>query len=202
VPRSLDGDKLSNHNPLQKHQAALQRVTNNANAIYGLLDAAGGPVKVTTIQTSLNINAQEYRKARQHLTANLADDVYITQDGLVLRKHVKGPHAASQRFWHLAWSLGLFEVSGQQLIMDEDMLGAAPAAFVHLLNTGKLPADEKRLTALQVKARQRIGTLLKVVNMYRSIDRALGLALIPYVQTKDWKAGLKEISDQLKKLSP
>jgi hypothetical protein len=177
---------------LQRHLAALEKVKNNAAGIYNILDAERGPVKVAVIQQKLKINADEYRTARQHLTS-ITDDVYITQDGLVLRKYVQKD---DQRYWHLAWSLGLLEVSGQQLAMDEDLLARAPVALATMWNQGKL-RDHKRLSALQTRARERVGTLVKLADMYRRIDRQLGMMLLPYVSSKDWNQGLRAIRDQL-----
>lgn len=183
--------------PLQRRIAALQRITDHAQGIYDVLDAERGPVKVADIQHRLRISGQEYRLARQHLTSVLRDDVYITQDGLVLTKYVQG---MNERFWHLAWSLGLLEVSGQQLVMDEDLLARAPAALTAVWNQGKIGADPARLRLLQGRARERVGTLLKVADMYRKIERQLGLFLLPYVTSKDWNQGLRQIRDQLRTL--
>ncbi|HYB62210.1 MAG TPA: hypothetical protein VEH50_12130 [Methylomirabilota bacterium] len=179
---------------VQKRKDALQRITDNASAIYDVLDAERGPVKVADIQKRLKINGEEYRRARQHLTAMPSNDVYITQDGLVLTRYVQG---MDQRFWHLAWSLGLLEVSGQQLVMDEDLLAQAPAALTKAWNQGKIGGDPNRLRALQGRARERVGTLLKLADMYKRIDRQLGLFLLPYVSSRDWNQGLREIRNQL-----
>ena len=186
------------NNALETRKRELTRIGNNAAAIFDLLDESKGPVKVKTIQEALNLTPQEYRSARQLLA--LEDrDVYITQEGLILKRYAN--KSGDLRFWHLAWCLGLLEVSGQQLVMDEDMLLEAPAAFVKLLDSGKLPADEKRLSRLQTKARARIGTLLKLADMYRKIDKVFGLALLPSTVSKDWKGGMREIRNNLKRLT-
>jgi hypothetical protein len=188
-------------NALENRQRGFIRIPNtdaaNAAAIFDLLDASKGPVKVKVIQKELHLTPQQYRSARRELTYG-RDDVYITQEGLVLSKYVKSTGA---RFWHLAWCLGLLEVSGEQLVMDEDMLKAAPAAFVKLFNSNKLPADATRLRLLQSKAKERITTLLKLADMYRNIDRVLGLALLPDTISREWKSGMREIRNNLRRLN-
>ena len=72
-----------------------------------------------------------------------------------------------------------------------------PAALTAVWNQGKIGADAARLRLLQGRARERVGTLLKLADMYRRIDRQLGLFLLPYVTTKDWNQGLRQIKDQL-----
>lgn len=180
-------------NTLQKHHAALARVSRNAEAIYDILDSEKGPVKVAVIQERLKIGAHDYRLARQHLTA-VIEGVYITSEGLVLQKYLRN---AEQRFWHLAWCLGLLEISGQQLTMDEDLLRDAPAALMRMWNRGQL-SDYKRLSLLQTNARKRIATLLNLAEMYRRIDQSLNITLLPKTLTsKDWHDGLRQIKKQL-----
>ncbi len=178
----------------QQIQGAAVRMRDNAAAIYDLLDRKKCPVKVRDIQNELGIGLEEYRSARQLLTS--ADvPVYVTQDGLVLKAYATD----EERYWHLAWSVGLFEASGEQLVLDEDLLKKVPQALVQLLAQGKL-RDHSRLSALRTRAQKAIGTLLKVVNMYKEVDRALGVALLPKVTGKDWKDALTEIKKQLRML--
>ncbi len=182
---------------LQELAGAAVQVQRNAGAIYALLDRKACPVKVADIQKELGIGPGEYKSARQLLQGTSAE-VYITQDGLVLKKYLS---TDEQRYWHLAWSLGLLEVSGEQLVMDEDLLQKVPAALAMLIKDGKLRQHD-RLSRLRTKAQKTIGTLAKVVNMYRQVDRALGIALLPKVTGKDWDDALGEIKKQLKSLPP
>lgn len=190
---------------LQKLPSALQkqitgaslRIQNNAAAMYDLLDRKACPVKVEQIQKELGIGPEEYRSARQLLTGTDAE-VYVTQEGIVLKKHLS---TEAQRYWHLAWSLGLFEASGEQLVLDEDLLQQVPNALLKLLAHGKF-REHSRLTAIQSRARKAIGTLVKVVSMYRQVDRAIGVALLPKVSGKEWKEALGEIKKQLMSLPP
>jgi hypothetical protein len=190
---------------LQKIPKALQteitgaslRTSANAAALYELLDSRRGPVKVKDVMAQLGIGLTEYRAARQLLTGTSAE-VYVTQEGVVLKKHLTEDE---QRHWHLAWSLGLFEASGEQLVLDEDLLEQVPVALVKLLTEGKL-REHNRLNALRTKAQKTIGTLLKVVDMYRQVDKALGVALLPKVSGKDWKGAMKEVKAQLRTLPP
>jgi hypothetical protein len=172
---------------------AALRIQNNAAAIYDLLDRKRVPVKVESIKNELGIGTEEYRTARK-LLMNTNLGVYITHEGITLQKYLT---AEEQRYWHLAWSLGLFEVSGGQLLLDEDLLEKAPDALVKLLNEGKL-TQHNRLSALQTRTRQSLGVMLKLVEMYRRIDRALGLFLLPHVSGNEWKKTLGEIKKQLK----
>jgi ribosomal protein L31E len=188
-------------NALQKIPTPLQqeltgcslRVQNNAAAIYDLLDRKGGAVKVEAIKKELNIGPEEYRSARKLLMMTSAG-VYVTQDGVILKKYLS---TEEQRYWHLAWSLGLFEVSGKQLTLDEDLLQKVPRAVYTLISQGKL-TDHKRVSALRIRAKQAIGILMEVANMYRQVDKALGLVLLPEVSGKVWDKTLREIKKQLK----
>lgn len=192
-------------NALQKIPITLQkeltghslRIQNNAAAIYDLLDRSGSAVKVDAIQKELGIGPEEYRSARKLLMATSVG-LYVTQDGIILKKYLS---SEEQRYWHLAWSLGLFEVSGKQLTLDRDLLQKVPDALIKLLNEGKL-TQHNRLSALRTRTGKAIGILMEVVNMYRQVDRALGLALLPAVSGKDWKKTLGEINKQLKSLGP
>jgi hypothetical protein len=191
-------------NALQKVPVSLQkelagaslRIQNNAAAIYDLLDRKASPVKVEAIQHELGLGPEEYRSARK-LLMQTSVGIYITHEGITLKKYLT---AEEQRYWHLAWSLGLFEVSGQQLAMDEDLLEKAPAALMQLLAEGRLTAHN-RLSALRTRARQAMGVMLKLAEMYRRIDKTLGLALLPQVSGNEWKKTLGEIRKQLKSVA-
>jgi hypothetical protein len=183
---------------LQKElTGASLRIQNNAAAMYDLLDRKRCPVKVADVQKELGISHDEYKSAR-HLLTGTSAEVYVTQDGVVLKKYLT---TDDQRYWHLAWSLGLFEASGEQLLLDEDLLRKVPTALLTLLNDGKL-RDHNRLAALRTKAQKTAGTLLKVVDMYRQIDRAIGVAVLPKVSGQDWKHAMKEVKRQLETLPP
>ncbi len=187
-------------NALQKIPSDLQkeitgaslRIQNNAAAIYDLLDRKACPVKVEEIQKQLLIGPEEYRSARQLLEGTSAQ-VYVTQDGIVLKKYLT---TEDQRYWHLAWSLGLFQASGEQLVLDEDLLQKVPDALLKLLDEGKM-REHDRLTALRTRTQRAIGTLLKVMNMYKEVGKAIDVALLPKVSEKDWKKALIEIRKRL-----
>ena len=180
---------------VKKSSPAIDKAYNDAQAIYGLLDEAKSPVKVADICQALNLSLTQYRVARRTIVADAG--VYVTQDGLVLQRYVSDEE---QRYWHLAWSLGLFEASGQQLAMDEDLLQDAPARMTKLLNEGKLP-DHARLERLVKRTRDRLTTLLKLVEMYKGIETTLKLALLPAVSSNDWKKGLSQVRKALKSAS-
>jgi hypothetical protein len=46
-----------------------------------------------------------------------------------------------------------------------------------------------------------MGTMLKLADMYKRVDKALGVALLPEIKTSEWKKGLAEIKKQLKAAS-
>lgn len=169
------------------------RTRQNAEAIYGLLDAKQCPVKVADIQNELGIGPVEYKNARQLLESTTDAEVYVTQDGLALKKYLTD----DQRYWHLAWGLGLLKVSGEQLVMDEDLLLKVPAALKKLLKEKNFRKHD-HLSALQGKARQMIGTLGKVLTMYREVDRQLGAALLGTVRDKSFDDAMEVIQKQLK----
>ena len=185
---------------LQKIPSALQneitgaslRIQNNAAAIYDLLDRKACPVTVEDIQKELGIGPGEYRSAMQ-LLAGTSAEAYVTQDGIVLKKYVT---TEDQRYWHLAWSLGLFQASGEQLVLDEDLLLKVPSALATLLAEGKF-REHGQLTALRTKTQKVLGTLLKVMNMYKQVGAAIEVALMPKVSENDWRKQLAEIRRQL-----
>jgi hypothetical protein len=183
---------------LQKELAgfALQ-IQNNAAAIFDLLDRNKGPVKAKAIQAELLLTASAYRNACR-LLEKTSVGLYFTQDGLVLKEYISSD---DQRYWHLAWSLGLFEISGTQLILDRDLLKQVPAALKKLRDEGKL-TQENRLDALRSRTRQAIGVLVEVLDMYNEVNRALEVASLPEVTGKDWKKTLGKVKKELSGLPP
>jgi hypothetical protein len=181
----------------QEISGAALRVQRNAFALYDLLDRRRGPVKVEEIQEELKIGPEEYRRVRQLLSGTSAE-VYVTQDGIVLKQHLS---SEDQRYWHLSWSLGLFRESGEQLVLDEDLLERAPDDLLKLVADGKI-REESRLISLRTKTQKVMGTLAKVMNMYRNIERTIQVALLPSIKGKDWKRSLKDLKRQLKSLPP
>jgi len=176
---------------------AADRIRGNAEAIYDMLDQQKGPVTVDQMQKELGLRPDECRTARRLLMSTESAGVYVTQDGLILTKYATHN---DHRFWHLAWSLGLFEVSGRQLVLDQDMLESAPDALVKLWNAGKFQ-DYNRLTALKRRTRESLAVLVKVVEMYKRIEKTIDVLLLPQVASKDWKGGLRQIKKQLEKVS-
>jgi hypothetical protein len=176
---------------------AALRIQRNAFALYDLLDRRAGPVKVKEIQEALGLGPDEYRSARQLLSGTSAE-LYVTQEGVVLKRFLS---ADDQRYWHLSWSLGLFRESGEQLVLDEDLLKRAPDALLTLFAAGKL-REESRLRSLLTKTQTVMGTLAKVMDMYRNIERAIQVTLLPTIKGKDWKHSMAELKKQLKSLPP
>jgi hypothetical protein len=183
---------------LQKELAgfALQ-IQNNAAAIFDLLEKTGGPVKAKQIQTEIGLNPTSYRNACR-LLEKTSVGLYFTQDGVVLKKHISSD---DQRYWHLAWSLGLFEVSGSQLTLDRDLLQQVPEALRKLREEGKL-TQESRLNALRARTKQAIGVLADVLDMYHEVNRALEVVALPEITGKDWKKTLGKIKKEIKGLPP
>ncbi len=168
------------------------RIQNNAAAIYDLLDQKQGPVKVEEIQKQLGIGLQEYRSAR-HLLMGTSAELYVTQDGVILKKYLS---TDEQRFWHLAWSLGLFMEAGEQLVLDTDLLQKVPHALVKLLEDGKF-REHGLLAGLRTKTQKAVGTLLKVMDMYKQVQKAIDIVLLPQVKPGDWKKMLADVRKQL-----
>lgn len=177
--------------------SAALRIQRNAFDVYDLLDRRKGPVKVGEIQEKLKISPEEYRSVRQLLSGTSAE-LYVTQEGIVLKKYLSSD---DQRYWHLSWSLGLFRESGEQLVLDEDLLERAPDALLKLVAEGKI-REESRLISLRTKTQTAMGTLAKVMDMYRKIERTIQVALLPRIKDKGWKESLAELKKQLKSLPP
>ncbi len=187
IPVALQ-DEISN--------AAL-RIQRNAFEVYDLLDRRKAPVTVEKIQEELDLTPDEYRNVRQLLSGTSAE-LYVTQDGIVLKKHLS---EEEQRYWHLSWSLGLFRESGEQLVLDKDLLQRAPDALLKLMTDRKLK-EESNLRSLLTKTQRVMGTLVNVMDMYRKIERTIGVALLPSIKGKDWPQAVKELKKQLKSLPP
>jgi len=185
VPKSLLSD-LTNYSTQLKERAA---------AVYDLLDRAAVPVRAEVIQRQLKLGPDEYASVRRALLRCPSAEVLVTFEGLILRKYAN----ASHRLWNLAWCTGLFEMSGGQLILNVDMLDKAPDAVLRVIAGGGLK-DPNRVRELQTRARQAAGLLVRLLNMYKQIDRALALAALPEVKGKDWKSTLGEIKKLLKHL--
>ena len=181
VPKSLL-QQLDNH--------AMQ-IKDNSAAIYLLLEERAAPVKVKEIQEVLGLGPSSYQSACRALLETTAE-LYVTQDGIVLKKYA----TKDQQYWHLAWSLGLFEISGQHLTMDEKLVKSAPQAIQKLLTEGKLK-DARRIGELLNKAKQTRVVLANVMNMYREIEDILNAASRKQIKSKDWKKGLKQIKKEL-----
>ena len=182
--------KIPNKLLLQLDAQALQ-LKRDCAAIYAFLDERAAPVKAKEIQTTLSIGAESYRIACRALLATTAE-LYVTQEGAVLKKYASEDH----RYWHLAWSLGIFQVSGQHLTMDEDLLKRAPRDIKKLIDEGKL-SDAVRLQSLSQEALQAKAVLLQVAGMYREIEKLLTAASRKQIASKDWKRGLKKIKKEL-----
>ena len=193
-------------NALEKVSNKLQReltgssmqTANNAAAIYDLLDRTKAPVKARQIQAELRLTSYAYRNACRLLESAPSVELYFTQDGVVLKKYLASDE---QRYWHLAWSLGLFEISGSQLVLDKDLLKEVPAALKKLREEGKL-TQESRLNGLRSRTRQAIGVLVEVLDMYNQVNRALEVAALPDITGKDWTQTLGKIKKELKALPP
>jgi len=183
---------------LQKELAGFAlAIQNNAAPTFDLLDRSTGAVKAKPSQTELSPTPTGYRNACR-LLEKTSVGLYFTQDGLVLKQYISSD---DQRYWHLAWSLGLFEISGTQLILDRDLLQQVPAALKKLRDEGKLK-QESRLDALRSRTRQAIGVLVEVLDMYNEVNRALEVASLPEVTGKDWKKTLGKVKKELSALPP
>ncbi|HSE17690.1 MAG TPA: hypothetical protein VLB46_11610 [Pyrinomonadaceae bacterium] len=183
---------------LQKELAGHSLKTqNNAAAIFDLLDRKAGPVKAKAVQEELDLTPYAYRNACR-LLAETSVDLYYTQEGVVLKKYLS---ADEERYWHLAWSLGSFEVSGKQLTLDRDLLKRVPAAIEKLIVDKKL-TQASRLEALRTRSKQAIAILMDVLDMYQEVNRALEVAALPEVTGKNWKPTLAKIKSELKALPP
>jgi hypothetical protein len=177
--------------------AALQ-VQRHAFELYDLLDRRKGPVTVAKIQEELQLNPEQYRTARQLLSGTSAE-IYVTEEGVVLKKYLSSDD--DRRYWHLSWSLGLFRESGEQLVLDEDLLKRVPDALDKLIRERKMK-EESKLRSLLAKTQKIMGTLQVVMDMYRKIERTIGVALLPGIKEKDWPDAMKELKKQLKSLPP
>ena len=169
------------------------QLRNNCAALYALLEERAAPVKVQRIQDELGIGPAQYQAACRFLLEN-TEEFYATQDGIVLKKHA----SEDQRYWHLAWSLGIFQVSGRHLKLDQDLLKRAPDDVRKLVEEGRLK-EPRRLLELQEEAQKARSTLALVLQMYREVENILRAASRKQVKSKDWKDGLKKIKKELRK---
>lgn len=174
-------------NQLQRVPRALQdelagqskEIINRAYGIFALLDRRARPVRAQEGMRELHVGPHEYRSACRLLLRSERFPVYVTPAGLVLRKHATKEH----RFWHMAWSMGLFEMSSQQLTLDEDILDRTPEGVLKLLEAVSAK-DMIQIQKLQKRAKDMRTYVLKVAEMYQRVGRALEAAQRPQIPTK------------------
>lgn len=168
--------------------------------MYGILFTAEVPVTNEQLRQKMGLddNPHLYREAKKALVWAPKSTVYVTQDGIVLHKFATKDH----QYWHLAWSLGLFEISSLQLEMDEDLLAQAPRAIHELIARGKYNDTEgRRLRQLSNRAIEASGFLLRLARMYQQMHRALNLYLLPEIKGTDLKTTMKQIKKLMDKSS-
>jgi len=87
------------------------------------------------------------------------------------------------------------------LVLDEDLLKRVPDVLDKLIRERKMK-EESKLRSLLAKTQKIMGTLQVVMDMYRKIERTIGVALLPGIKEKDWPDAMKELKKQLKSLPP
>ncbi len=152
---------------LNRHAQHLRR---HVASLVGLLDSEGGPIPASEIQTRLQISPRTYQETCRSLLRNqeAGIELYVTQEGVVLKRDATD----EQRWWHLAWSVGLFQVAGQHLALDEDLIRRAPQAVERLIDEGRLD-DARRVQNLIRRAREARLVAQTTANMYSRIERIL-----------------------------
>ncbi len=175
-------------------------VVAKATEMYDVLDKARGPVTNARLRQELGLedNPEMYRTVKKALVRVPDTKVYVSQDGIVLHKYA----TRDQQYWHVAWSLGLFEISSIQLEMDEALLMQAPGAIAKLIAQGKYNDTEgRRLQALSNRAIEASGFLLRLARMYQEIHRAIEIYQRPEIRGKDLKSTMKKIKKLMARAS-
>lgn len=190
--------KLPKATALELKSRYRAQIVSLAAEMYDILDRAGAPLTNARLRAEMGLddNPELYRTVKRALVRAQGAGVYVSQDGIVLHKYA----TKDQQYWHLAWSLGLFEISSIQLEMDEELLKKAPQAITKLIVQGKYDDTErKRLTALSNRAIEASGFLLRLARMYQEIHRAIDVYTRPEIKGKDLKDTMKEIKKLMQK---
>ena len=110
----------------------------------------------------------ELNEARKPLVRS--GELYHCQEGYVLKEYA----TYDQQLWHLAWSLGLFEVSAIHLEMDRNLLLTAPKAVKRLLADGRMKPDQRiRLNRLRQQLIVAMDMPKKLLQVYHEVQRVL-----------------------------
>jgi hypothetical protein len=99
--------------------------------LFQYLESAASARTNATICKDLGWGAERLNVAKKSLLRE--HTIYITQEGVILKRDA----TTDQQIWHLGWSLDLFEVAGNHLIMDRELLLEAPRVFRQLVDEGK-----------------------------------------------------------------
>jgi hypothetical protein len=133
--------------------------------LYNYLDSAASARTNAVILKDLNWSEGRLHTAKKSLLRE--HEIYITQEGVILQRYA----STEQQIWHLGWSLGLFEVAGNHLVMDRDLLLEAPRVFQQLIDEGKFSKAAKLMEFRQrvVQTMELPRQLLAVYNQVNQI---------------------------------
>ncbi|MFQ5738095.1 MAG: hypothetical protein ACE5JX_03720 [Acidobacteriota bacterium] len=190
--------KLPKNSTLSIRSRYGAQVLARAGEMYDILDKERGPVTNARLRQEMDLedNPEQYRTVKRALVRAPDTKVYVSQDGLVLHKYA----TKDQQYWHVAWSLGLFEISSIQLEMDEELLMQAPGAVARLLVQGKYgDSERKRLQYLSNRAIEASGFLLRLARMYQEVHRQIEIFQRPEIRGKDLKATMQKMKKLMEK---
>ena len=135
------------------------------NQIWFELDQAKCPITKEKFVKQLACSEYEFDEAKKALVRS--GKLYHCQEGYVLQEYA----TYDQQLWHLAWSLGLLEVSAIHIEMDQELLLTAPAVIKKLLTEGRMKAGHrKHLNRLRQQVIAAMDMPKRLLQMYHQVE--------------------------------
>lgn len=157
--------------------------------IWYELEQAKGPLSKEIICQRIGCSLQTFNDEKKALLKSGA--IYFCQEGYILKEYA----TYDQQLWHLAWALGLMEISSQQIVVDEDLLTLAPQAVQTLISLGKMDNIKRgRLNELRAKLVAAKETPMLLLKIYNKVENLLN----EYLESKrigDGKTVVKDLKD-------
>lgn len=165
----------------------MRNVSDLQERILGELDQAKGPLKNENLCTLCQCSEGDLREAKKHLIRT--GQIYVCQEGVILKEYATPDH----QFWHLAWGLGLLEVSAIHVEMDRELLLSAPKQIKQLLADGRMrPEHQERLNRLRQQLVVAMTVPKTLLQLYHQVENILDYE---EEEVKKLKEGVKTFKD-------
>lgn len=168
---------------------AKPNTTRIQDQIWYELEQAKGPLSKEVLSQRIGCSLQTFNDEKKALLKS--GEIYFCQEGYILKEYA----TYDQQLWHLAWALGLMEISSQQIVVDEDLLSLAPQAVQTLINQGKMDSIKRgRLNELRAKLIAAMEAPKLLLQTYRKVENLLNEYLEPK-RIGDGKPVVKDLKD-------